>query len=192
MQRVSALWQASPRKLVGALCVLMLAAMMAVASGASFTSTSANVGNIVTAGTLEHSNTPDNPDGTILNIQDLMPGESESGYVTLENTGDGDGLLTLEKSNLVNTPASPAFSNKLDLIVRDVTNPLAPVVKYTGKLGAMPQLTNLGVVGASDEKRYQFTVTFPDGGVPASATSGDNRFKNAQTTVDYNWELVSQ
>ena len=58
MQRVSALWQASPRKLVGALFVLMLAAMMAVASGASFTSTSANVGNIVTAGTLEHSNSP--------------------------------------------------------------------------------------------------------------------------------------
>jgi hypothetical protein len=192
MQRVSALWQASPRKLVGALCVLMLAAMMAVASGASFTSTSANVGNVVTAGTLEHTNTPDNPDGTILNVQDLMPGESESGYVTLENTGDGAGVLTLEKSNLVNTPASPAFSNKLDLVVRDVTDPLAPVVKYTGKLGAMPQLTNLGSVDASDEKRYQFTVTFPDGGVPSSATTGDNRFKNASVTVDYNWEMVSQ
>ena len=61
MQRVSALWQASPRKLVGALFILMMVAMMAVASGASFTSTSANVGNIVTAGTLEHSNTTGNP-----------------------------------------------------------------------------------------------------------------------------------
>ena len=39
MKRVSALWQASPRKVVGALFILMLAAMMAVASGASFTST---------------------------------------------------------------------------------------------------------------------------------------------------------
>jgi hypothetical protein len=192
MQRVSALWQASPRKLVGALCVLMLAAMMAVASGASFTSTSANTGNIVTAGTLEHDNTTPNTDHTILNVQDLMPGESAEGYVTLENTGDGDGLLTLDKSNLVNTPASPAFSNKLDLLIQDVTNPLSPVTKYTGKLGAMTQLTNLGTVAPSNERSYKFTVTFPDGGVPASATTGDNRFKNASTQVDYNWEMVSQ
>ena len=56
MQRVSALWQASPRKLLGALFALTLAAMMAVASGASFTSTSANAGNIVTAGDLSHGN----------------------------------------------------------------------------------------------------------------------------------------
>ena len=75
MQRVSALWQASPQKLVGALLVLMLAAMMAVASGASFTSTSANVGNIVTAGTLSTA-THGNPDHTILNVVNLMPGKS--------------------------------------------------------------------------------------------------------------------
>jgi len=39
MQRITALWQASPLRLVGALFALSLAAMMAVASGASFTST---------------------------------------------------------------------------------------------------------------------------------------------------------
>ena len=76
MQRVSALWQASPRKLVGALFILMMVAMMAVASGASFTSTSANVGNIVTAGTLTHSNTTANADTSILNVDNLMPGHS--------------------------------------------------------------------------------------------------------------------
>jgi hypothetical protein len=192
MQRVSALWQASPRKLVGALFVLMLAAMMAVASGASFTSTSANVGNIVTAGTLEHSNVTGNADHTILNVDDLMPGHSATGTVTLKNTGDGDGLLTLDKSHLVNTPATPAFSSKLNLRIEDVTNPALPVEKYDDTLGSMGQLTNLGTVAPGAEKKYLFTVEFPDGGVPASATSGDNRFKNASTTVDYDWEMVSQ
>ena len=192
MQRVSALWQASPRKLVGALFVLMLAAMMAVASGASFTSTSANVGNIVTAGTLEHSNVASGPNNTILTVDNLMPGDDAQGTVTLKNTGDGDGLLTLDKSNLVNTPAAPAFSAKLDLVVQDVTDSANPVIKYDGKLGAMGQLTNLGTVAPGAEKTYQFIVEFPDGGQPADAFSGDNRYKNASTTVDYNWEMVSQ
>ncbi len=192
MQRVSALWQASPRKLVGALFVLMLAAMMAVASGASFTSTSANVGNIVTAGTLEHTNTTPNADHTILKVEDLMPGDDASGTVTLKNTGDGDGLLTLAKSNLWNSDAGLPFSSKLDLVVQDVTNPASPVIKYDGKLGAMGTLNNLGTVAPGAEKTYQFIVEFPDGGQPADAFSGDNRYKNASTTVDYNWEMVSQ
>jgi spore coat-associated protein N len=192
MQRVSALWQASPRKLVGALFVLMLAAMMAVASGASFTSTSANVGNIVTAGTLTHDNVASGPNNTILTVDNLMPGDDAQGTVTLTNTGDGDGILTLDKSNLVNTPATPAFSAKLDLVVQDVTNPGSPVIKYDGKLGAMGQITNLGPIAPGASKTYQFIVEFPDGGVPASATTGDNRYKNASTTVDYNWEMVSQ
>ena len=76
MQRVTALWQASPNKIVGALFALALAAMMAVASGASFTSTSANVGNIVTAGNLSHSNSK--ADGMILDVDELIPGDDGS------------------------------------------------------------------------------------------------------------------
>ena len=190
MQRVSALWQASPQKLVGALLVLMLAAMMAVASGASFTSTSANVGNIVTAGTLTHSNTTGNPDHTILNVDNLMPGKSASGTVTLGNTGDGDGVFSLQKSNLVDSDPAHPFSAKLDLVIEDVTDPLAPTVKYTGKLGAMGTRA-MGTILAGQSKTYKFTVTFPDGGVPTAPDAGDNIYKNASVTVDYDWESVS-
>jgi spore coat-associated protein N len=191
MQRVSALWQASPRKLVGALFVLMLAAMMAVASGASFTSTSANVGNIVTAGTLEHTNTTGNADHTILKVDDLMPGKSDFGTVTLKNTGDGDGLLTVDTSNLVNSDPALPFSSKLMLVIEDVTDPADPVVKYDGRLGTMGQ-QNMDTVAPGAERTFKFTVEFPDGGTPTSATTGDNRYKNASTEVDYNWEMVSQ
>ena len=72
MQRISALWHESPLKIVSALFVLSLVAMMAVASGASFTSTSANPGNIVTAGTMSHSNSK--ADDTILEVTGLKPG----------------------------------------------------------------------------------------------------------------------
>jgi len=54
MNRISALWHASPLKLVGALFALSLAAMMGVASGADFTSQTANAGNVVAAGNLTH------------------------------------------------------------------------------------------------------------------------------------------
>ena len=74
MQRISALWHESPLKIVSALFVLSLVAMMAVASGASFTSTTANPGNIVTAGTMSHSNSKDGD--TILEVSGLKPGES--------------------------------------------------------------------------------------------------------------------
>jgi spore coat-associated protein N len=189
MQRVSALWQASPRKLVGALFVLMLAAMMAVASGASFTSTSANVGNVVTAGTLSHTNTSGNPDNTILKVDNLMPDDSATGTVTLANTGDGAGLLTLTKSGLVNSNPGLPFSSKLDLTIVDTADPANPI--YSGKLGDMgPQ--DMGTVAAGASRTFEFTVHFPDGGKPAGPNAGDNRYKDASTTVDYDWEMVSQ
>jgi spore coat-associated protein N len=186
MQRVTALWQASPRKLVGALFVLMLAAMMAVASGASFTSTSANVGNVVTAGTLSHTNSAN----TILNVTKLMPGKSASGTVTIGNDGDGAGVFTLQKSNLVDSDPSVPFSAKLDLLIEDVTDPANPTVKYNGKVGGMGTRA-MGTIAAGANRTYKFTVTFPDGGVPSGPGAGDNLYKNAQTTVDYNWESVS-
>ena len=191
MTRVSALWQASPRKLVGVLFILMLAAMMAVASGASFTSTSANVGNIVTAGTLEHTNTTDDPNHMILNVTDLMPDQEAQGTVTLKNTGDGEGLLTLKKSNLWNSDSALPFSSKLDLTINDVTDSSNATQVWTGKVGTMGTINIADPVAAGAERKYQFIVKFPDGGKPADAFSGDNRYKNASTKVDYNWEMVT-
>ena len=57
MQRFAAVWHASPQKMVGILFALLLAAMMAVGSGANFNSTSANPGNVVTAGNLARTRT---------------------------------------------------------------------------------------------------------------------------------------
>ena len=121
MQRITALWQASPLKLVSALCVLLLAAMMAVASGASFTSTSANAGNIVTAGILSHSNSK--APGTILNVSGLKPGQSDTGTVDITNTGDVAGVFTLSKSGVLNSDTGNPLSSKLDLVVEDLGSP---------------------------------------------------------------------
>src|SRR3954471_178076 len=89
MQRFGAVWHASPQKMVGVLFALLLAAMMAVGSGANFNSRTANVGNIVTAGTLTHTN-----NGALANISKIKPGDTRAlGTVTLTNTGDLTGKL---------------------------------------------------------------------------------------------------
>jgi spore coat-associated protein N len=192
MQRITALWQSNPLKLVSALFVLSLAAMMAVASGASFTSTSANAGNIVTAGNLTHSNSKP---GAILNVARIKPGESQSGTVDISNTGDVSGVFTVSESNILDSDSANKLSAKLNLVVSDLgdpgaTVPPAPVVKYSGELGALPA-TDLGAFATGATHRYKFTVTFPDGGTPAGPTSGDNAYKGGSVTVDYNWESVS-
>ncbi len=191
MQRITALWQASPLKLVSALFVLSLAAMMAVASGASFTSTTANAGNIVTAGNLTHSNSK--APGAILNVSGLKPGESQNGTVDITNTGDVDGVFTVSKSGVVDSDLVNPLSAKLDLLIQDLGDPAAPsapVQKYFGKLGAMGA-RGLGTFAAGEAHRYKFTVTFPDGGTPAGPNAGDNAYKGDDVTVQYDWESVS-
>jgi len=191
MQRISALWHESPLKIVSALFVLSLVAMMAVASGASFTSTSANPGNIVTAGTMSHSNSK--ADDTILEVTGLKPAASSSGTVDITNTGDTAGVFTLTKSNIVNSDTGNPLSSKLDLLIEDLgppSAPTAPVQKYGGKLGAMGAI-GLGTYTSGEAHRYKFTVTFPDGGTPSGPTTGDNAYKGDSVEVDYNWESVS-
>ena len=177
MKRVSALWQASPRKVVGALFILMLAAMMAVASGASFTSTTPNVGNVVTAGIMKIDT--DKSGGAILSISGLVPGHNDHGTVTLNNTGDAAGVLTLSKSNVSNS--GPALSSKLDLVITDTSD---GSTVYSGKLGNMARQRRPARSPRAGTKTYDFKVSFPDGGLPAGPTSGDNAYQSASTSVD--------
>ena len=186
MQRVSALWQASPRKVVGALFILMMASLMAVASGASFTSTSANNGNVVAAGVMTQDNSK--AGSAILNVHGLVPGHSANGTVTLKNTGDADGVFTLSESNVADSDSTNPLSAKVDLVVTDTSTGNNV---YTGKLGSMPA-SAAGTIAKGASHTYDFTVTFPDGGKPADASSGDNVYQNGSATVDFAWESVSQ
>ena len=101
MQRFAAVWHASPQKMVGILFALLLAAMMAVGSGANFNSTSANPGNVVTAGNLQHTNqTGAAPDRR----QDQAGRDQLAGTVTITNTGDIDGVFTVAKTVTTTRP----------------------------------------------------------------------------------------
>lgn len=178
MQRFAAVWHASPQKLVGVLFALLLAAMMAVGSGANFNSTSANPGNIVTAGNLKHTNT-----GALLTVDKIKPGETKNaGSVTIQNTGDIDGVFSVDKTVVSDStaPANP-FANRLEVTITS-----GATTVYSGSLSGMSAAA-AGTIAPGASKTYNFSVKFLDGGTGGA----DNAYKGASVTVDYNWEAVN-
>ncbi len=165
MGRFKALWKASPRKVLGAFAVLMLAAAIAVGSGANFNSTSANPSNVFSAGTVSHSNSKSS--AAILTASNLVPGGSATGTVDIKNTGNVTGNFTLTHANPVDTPASPGLSKKLTVAIQDLGDPNctmscpAAVSVYSGTMYAMPASITLGAFPANATHRYQFTGELP-------------------------------
>ena len=173
---------------LGALVLLILAFVIAAASGAVFTSSSANPDNTFTSGNLSQSNS--RPNVAILRAENMVPGDSETGDVTIKNSGDVTGNFRLESSGLEDTPGpnGGALSKALKLKIVDTS---ANRVIYSGDFDRMPA-KNLGSWPAGQAHRYRFTVTFPDTGTPSSPTSGDNRYKDATTKIDFVWTAVSE
>lgn len=191
MSRFTALWRASPRKVLLAFAGLMLAAALAVGSGANFNSTSANPSNVFTAGTISHSNSKSG--AAILTASAMVPGGSATGTVDIKNTGTASGAFTLAHTVAVDTPASPGLSKKLNLTVTDLGDPScvtscpANVSIYTGTMFAMPATISLGRSAVGQTDRYQFVVNFPDSGL----NGADNAYQGAATTDEFDWSSTS-
>lgn len=176
----------NPRRTIAALATALVAAAVAVGSGAVFTAHSANPSNIFTSGALAHSNSKNG--SAILTLDKMKPTDSVDGTVVLTNTGNIPGTFTLSKSALVDRagPNGGLLSDKLDVRVVDKGDSR---VVYSGKLGAMGSLA-LGAYAPNEAHTYDFTVTFPDGGTPASDTTGDNAYKSSSVSLSYDFAEV--
>ncbi len=190
MSRFKALWRTSPRKVLAALLVVLVAAGVAVGSGANFNSATANPSNTFSSGTLAQSNSKANQ--AILTASNLKPGGSATGTLDIANTGSVSGVFTLTKSTPADTPASPALSAKLTLVITDQGDPdcrsgcPAASQVYSGTVAGMGSIP-LGTFAANQKRRYQFVVTFPDSGTQG----GDNAYQGASTSVDYTFTEAS-
>jgi spore coat-associated protein N len=189
MQRFAAVWHASPRKLAGALAVLLLSAGMAVGSGASFTAQSASPGNLVTAGALTVDNNKKNAGGqsAIFSATNMKPGDTTVGTVQVSNTGNVAGDFSLALSNVVNTPGPNGgnLSGRLSLHVEDITVPATPSTVYNGLVsayGGAKALTTGWAGGAA--RTYRFTVTW------ATPNASDNNYQGSQLQMDFDWSAV--
>lgn len=162
------------KKLIIALVAIVVAAVVVIFSFSLFTSSSANPGNMVASGNMEIANSEEGL--AILTVADLLPGESANGTVQITNVGDAEGDFTLTASNLADTPATPAFSSVLTLVVTDGTTEV-----YNGSLASLGTV-DLGTWQPDEQRTYAFAVTF-------DAAAG-NEFQGAQTTLDLTWDAT--
>ena len=181
MTRLHAL-VAHPRRTLGALAVVLAAIGITVGSGASFTASAANPGNVFTTGTLSIGNTP----GTaLLTAGSLKPGDSATGTVDITNTGSLAGVFALKTAN---TTGYAALLAQMDLVVLDcgawtVSAPscASGTSVYTGKISALTNST-LGTYAGGIKHRYQFTTTLP--------ASTDDTFQGKTASVDFTWSAT--
>lgn len=157
-------------------------------SQASFTATSANPGATFTSGVLSHLNSRSGR--AILTATGMRPGQSRQGTVRITNTGTLAGDFSLAATDIIDTPGPNGgrLSDVLRLRI-DRTTATAYTV-YDGLLRDMPEIA----LGTWDPRRavtLRFTVTFPNGGVAASGTEGDNLYQRSRTSVRYLWTQTS-
>jgi hypothetical protein len=169
------------------LAILVLAAAALVASSASFTATSANVGNVFTAGQMSLSNS-----STLLDIDPVMPDDTwyTVGTVRIGNTGDADGALTMTSSDMTNTPG-PNGGNLSDVLrLRVVRQSDGAVVYGPAAINAVGSVAMGNIVAGADET-YTFAVMFPDSDTLVSGPGNDNAYQASSMSIDFDWEMIN-
>jgi spore coat-associated protein N len=187
MQRFAAVWHASPRKLMGALLMLVVAGGFAVGSGASFTSQSASPGNMITAGALTVNNDKknDGTQGAIFHADNMKPGDTVTGTVTVSNTGDVPGVFDLGMA--APTPSGPGsdLSDRLELEVQELDSSNAVTgTPLPSTLVSGVGTTALGTWAGNTSHTYRFTVTWPTG------LTGDNAYQSSGLSLDFAWSAT--
>ena len=175
------------RRILVSVATALTAGALAIGSGASFVASTNNPGNEYKAGTLTQDNSLSA--ASIYNIQNMKPGDTVNGKVTITNSGSLPANLKLTESGVTN-----GFEGgKLKMTITDVTAPTSPVtvknaVDY-GTVGAV----NLGPRWAAGEARtYVFSVTLDSTATNASQGAVANATYTWDSTQDTTPTVVNQ
>ncbi|MCL3817555.1 CalY family protein [Aeromicrobium wangtongii] len=163
-------------KLLLPLGTLVAAGAIAVGSGATFTSSSSNTINAVTAGTLSQSNTKDGK--AIFKLDNAKPGDTVTGSLTITNTGSLPAKFSLTETASSNT----AFGDLLTLNISDKSG----TTVFDGTFGALKddQKNQLGVFQPGASETYVFTA--------ALSEAAGNTLQGATASADFTWDSVQQ
>jgi spore coat-associated protein N len=154
------------RRLLVPLATLLAATGIAVASGATFSTSTASTG-LATSGTLRQINS----NAVAFEQTDLKPGDTVTGAVTITNSGTLPAAFTLTEAQVSNT-----FEPAGDLTLA-ITDETGKVVSNTTLGAAAP--VSLGLFAAGDAHTYTYKVT-----VSAGATNAQQN-KLAKTTYTF-------
>ena len=165
------------KRIVVGLATALLAVGVAVGSGASFTSQTANPSNTFSSGVFTHSNSKNG--AAIVTGSNMKPGDVKTGDVTITNTGTLAGVFKLNESAV----SSTFTTGKLLLKIEDITNSASPTTVYSGNFGAVPAAgLSLGTFQPNEAHTYHYTVTF-------DSSAGDTD-QGKSASADYTWSAV--
>jgi spore coat-associated protein N len=162
-------------KILLPLATLVAAGAIAVGSGATFTSTSANTISSVTSGSLTQSNSK--AGAAVFTMDNIKPGDTVNGGLTITNTGS-----LPAKFSLTETASTNGFTGEnLNLVI---TNTTTKQVVYTGTFGGLADgtKTTIGEVAPGVANNYTFAVTLDQ------ATPNTDQGKTA--SASYQWDSV--
>ncbi len=163
------------KKILVPLATLAAAGAIAIGSGATFTSTTANSASSVTSGTLSHSNSK--ADQAVFALGDIKPGDTVNGSLTLKNTGSLPAAFSLTEVTSTN-----GFSaDNLTLEIKDAT---AGKTIFSGTFGALEdgKKNDLGTIAPGASSSYTFSVRLAQG--------APNTDQGKTATAAYQWDSV--
>jgi spore coat-associated protein N len=174
---------AHPRRTLGALAVALVAIGLTVGSGANFTASAANPGNVFATGSLSIANSPSS---ALFSASGMKPGDVNTGTVDIENTGTLSGVFALGTAN---ASGDTSLLAQLDVVVGDCgawsagspPSCASASTLYSGKIDALTSQT-LGTYAAAAKRRYKFTVTLP--------SNTNDTFQGKSVQVDFAWSAT--
>jgi hypothetical protein len=125
----------------------------------------------------------------VLEAGGLRPGAPPAtGTVTIGNDGDVPGRFTVTATDVddVAGPNGGLLSEHLQLGVADVTDPVHPLAIFTGHPADFDEY-DVGTLAPGEQRVFAFTAALPDGGVPLTATTGDNRYQDSSLSLAFQW-----
>jgi len=112
----------------------------------------------------------------------MRPGEGVSGTVRIGNGGDLPGSFSVRRSVAQDTPGpyGGLLSQRVELVLFDVTDVQHPVTVFAGKPAGLAQVT-LGTFAPGTHRDYLFAVTLPEHG------ASDNAYQGASLNLAFEW-----
>jgi hypothetical protein len=160
-------------KILVPLATLVAAGAVAIGSGATFTSSTANTISSVTSGTLTHTNSKNN--AAVFNLTNVKPGDVVNGSLTITNTGSLPAAFSLTETSSANQFADNALS-------LTITNTTTGAKVYDGNFGGLADGTKnaLGTVEPGAANSYTFSVKLAD--------TADNTQQGKTASAAYSWD----
>jgi hypothetical protein len=134
------------------------------------------------SGSLTLSNSKE--DAAIFNAAGMRPGGEASGSVTIGNAGTVGAALSVAPASTQDVPGASGgrLSDRLQLLVLDITDVQAPRTVYSGMLTAMPAVA-LGALDAGAQRTFLFVAKLLPG-------TGDNAYQGAALSTAFTWSAT--